>query len=112
MLFPPASEVCEGYIFKGVCLPTGGSRSLSRSVSVQGVSVQRGLCPEGVSVPRGLCSGGLFTGGSLSGEGGNEWAVRILLECILVLYIEMQLPGQQEWRTTQRETKVRKLLTH
>ena len=53
-LLPPANEVCEGNVFTGVCLSTGGlcpgrfsvqwGGSLSR-----GVSVREGLCP-GVSV--------------------------------------------------------------
>ena len=48
---PPAIEVCEGYVFTGVCLSTGG------------VSLDRD---------------------PLGTEDGNERAVRILLECILV----------------------------
>ena len=44
---PPANEVCEGYVFTGVCLSTG--------FSVWGVSIQGGLHP-----------GGLHPGGSLS----------------------------------------------
>ena len=55
-----------------------------------------GLCLGGISV-QGVSSGGLYPGGlclgvSVQGRGfrgetppyGNEWAVRILLECILV----------------------------
>ena len=72
----PANEVCEGYVFTGVCLFTGGSQylssggvcargflsrgSLSRGVSVQGVSVQGegSLCLGGrVSIQGGLCPG-------------------------------------------------------
>ena len=80
-----------------VC-PQGGvsvqGRSLSRGVSVRGVSVQGGfsvqggggLCP-GRSLS-GLCPGGSLSGGSVSGRPayGNEWAVHILLECILVYH--------------------------
>ena len=60
---PAANEVCEGYVFTGVCLSTGGlslcpggslpqgglhpRASLSRGVSVRGISVQ------GVSVQGG-----------------------------------------------------------
>ena len=65
ILLPLAKEVCEGYVFTGVCLSMGESLS-------------RGLCPGG------LCPGGCFCpGGSLSGR-PPVWAVRILLECILV----------------------------
>ena len=65
----------------GLCL---WSHVLSRVVSVQGGSLSRGLCP-----------GGLSPGGSLS-RGvsireippyGEEWVVRILLECVLVIYV-------------------------
>ena len=50
-LLPPANKVCEGYVFTGVCLYTGG-RSL-------------GLCPGGLSLRPGggLCQGGLCLGG-------------------------------------------------
>ena len=50
----PANEVCEGYVFTGVCLSMG----------------EGGLCPQGVSVQGGLCPGGsLSTGGLCPGEG-------------------------------------------
>ena len=94
MFLPPANEVCEGYVFTGACLSTGGlcpKGSLTRGVSVQrgGGLCLGGLCPErrgslsggslsreegvsvwGVSVQRGggLCLGGLCPGGSLSGR--------------------------------------------
>ena len=57
--------------------------SVHEGVSVQGGSVQgEGLCPEGrVSIQGGLCPGGLCQGHPLY---GNEQAVCILLECILV----------------------------
>ena len=74
---PPASEVCEGNVFTGVCLSMG-----EVSVSVQG-----GLCPLGVSVQGvSVRGGGLCPGGSLSKEKkvGKELAVRILLKSILV----------------------------
>ena len=61
---PPANEVCEDYVFTGVCLST------------EGVSLQGG-------------EGGLCSGRSLSRETPlycKERAVRILLECILVIY--------------------------
>ena len=39
-LVPPANEVCEGYVFTGVCLSTGGSLSRGDPLSsVVGVSV-------------------------------------------------------------------------
>ena len=82
---------------RGVSIQGSLSRgSLSRRVSVEeGVSVQGGLCPgglcPGVSVQEGLCpegslSGGVCLGGFCQGylPYGTEWAVHILLECILV----------------------------
>ena len=105
-LFP--GGVClEGSLNRWV-LCTGGwylSRggSLSRRVSVQGgLCTEGGLCPgeslyRGRSLSRGslsrggLCTGGLWSlsGGSLSGRPpyGNVRALRILLECILVLFV-------------------------
>ena len=77
-LLPAANKVWEGYVFTGVCLSTGASRSLSRGISVQvGESLSRwgslswGLCPGGslfggalskVSLCRGLCPGGPYLG--------------------------------------------------
>ena len=57
-VLPPANEVCEGNVFTGVCLSTGGCIYPGRSLP----------------------------GGSLSGRPpyGNESTVCILLECILV----------------------------
>ena len=67
IFLPPANEVCEGYVFTGVCLSTGEVSvhrgSVSRGVSVQGVSVQGVLCPGG-SLSRGVS----VQGGSLSRE--------------------------------------------
>ena len=80
-----------GGLCPGSLCPDGGSLS-RRGVSVQRVSMSRGcLCPGG-SMSRGLSPGGLNLGG-LCPDGfsvretppyGKEWAVRILLECILV----------------------------
>ena len=63
----PQTEVCEGYVFTGVCLSTG-----------------EGLCSGG-SLSRGLCVA-VGRWGSLSGPPyGSVRAVRILVECILVI---------------------------
>ena len=52
---PPTNEVCEGYVFTGVCLSTGGS--LSRG-SVWGGSLSGGSLSGGGLCPgRGLCHG-------------------------------------------------------
>ena len=77
LLLPPTNEVCEGKVFTGVCLSTGGSlsreggESLSRGISVQGVSAQVALSRGSLymgSLSRGR--GSLSRGGSLCpGEG-------------------------------------------
>ena len=86
-------SLSRGSVSMGVCVHGG----LCLGVSVQGVYVQGGLCL------RGCLSGGSQSGGSLSRQGlcprglpdrnppprtetplyGEEWAVRILLECFL-----------------------------
>ena len=69
-LLPPAYEVCEGYVFTGVCL-SRGEVSVHRGVSAHGGS----LCPGGVSVQGGISvqGGGLCPGGSLSMGGSLSW---------------------------------------
>ena len=64
---PPANEVCEGYVFTGVCLSTGGGY-LSRGVCVQVGLCSGGSLSRGVSVLGDLCSGGPCPGGSLGGS--------------------------------------------
>ena len=78
----------SGVFFGGVSVQGG---SLSR----QGVSVQGDLCPgRGVSAQGGSLSrrGSLSRGVSVreTPKYGNERAVRILLECILVVYYLVQ----------------------
>ena len=79
----------------GLCLKVG---SLSEGVGLcRGVGSLGGFCPGGLCpgdlCPGGLCPGGLYLGvsvqwGSLSKTPpyGKERAVRILLECILVMF--------------------------
>ena len=55
LLLPPEKEVCEGYVFTGVCLSQGGS--LSGGVSVPGVLCLGDLCLRGDLCPLGLCHG-------------------------------------------------------
>ena len=76
-----AKEVCEGYVFTGVCLSTGVG-SLSRGVCPEGSLSRGGLCPrgslsrefyvqggggyvQGISVQGGLCPGGSLSKGGL-----------------------------------------------
>ena len=57
--------------------------SLSRGSLSRGLSVQGDVCPGGLC-PGGLCPGGSLLGNPLPPSYGNERAVRILLECIIV----------------------------
>ena len=66
-IYRPQTKMREGSVFRGVCLSTGGSRSLSRGSLSEGSLSRGGLCPGRVSVQRG---GGLCPRGSLCrGEG-------------------------------------------
>ena len=76
-LLPPANKVCEGYVFTGVCLSTGGFALCLwgvlvsvLGVSIWGVSVRGSLYPGGVSV-RGSLSRGV------SVQGVSLWEVSV-----------------------------------
>ena len=76
IFLPPATKLGQGYIFTGVC----------HSVNRGGVWSWGGCL-----LPGGLFWGGSGPGGSARGVPGGDppgrpllWAVRILLECILV----------------------------
>ena len=85
------------YVQRVLCLGGSLSRGVSvRGISIQGISVQgvlclggslsRGVCLVGFC-PGGLCPGSFLSRGSLSKETplyGKERAVLILLECMLV----------------------------
>ena len=70
LLLPPANEVCEGYVFTGVCLSTGGEGAC--------VVAPGGACmvaPGGGGV-RGCSEGGrawLLRGGMRGCSGGHAW---------------------------------------
>ena len=80
-LLPPANVVCEGYVFTGVCLSTGGSGSPSWGgvlhpggvFSIQGgCSPSRGgLLPGGFSIRGGSPSRGVLHLGGLHPGGGS-----------------------------------------
>ena len=56
MLLPPANEVCEGYVFIGVCLSMGGA----------------GTCMAGKAcVAEEVCMAGGVGGGGMCGGGGG-----------------------------------------
>ena len=68
---PPADEVCEGYVFTGVCLSKGGGLHPGRSLYKGG-----GLHPGGWADPS--------PPHRILRDTVSEQAVRILLECTLV----------------------------
>ena len=103
---PPATKLRQGNVFTPVCHSVHRGRgSLSGGLCLGGlcprVSVQG--CPLfGGSLSVGFLSGCLCPGVSVSrwvsiqgDNGGNEWAVRILLECILVLSLIYGFPGHK-----------------
>ena len=111
---PPTNEVCEGYVFTGVCLSTGGA-CVTGACMVGGGMCGRGGMRGGGAWQGGMCGGGCMAeghiwqgvcmaggvmhgrGGSMRGRGAcmpdttrygdtvNERAVLTRLECILVL---------------------------
>ena len=52
ILLPPANEVCEGYVFTGVCLSTGGGGDVRAS---RGVRTSQGGVVAGRHVWLGVC---------------------------------------------------------
>ena len=74
----------KGYVFTGVC---DSVHRESLSQHAPHVTLPGGSLSRAVSVQGGLCPGGLFPvwGGLCFPPYGNERAVRILLECILVV---------------------------
>ena len=80
---PPANKVCEGYVFTGVCLSTGGEylgKYTSRQVHPLGKVYPRAGTPPGRYLP----GAGTPPGHSACWDMVNKRAVRIPLECILV----------------------------
>ena len=94
MLFlPPANKVCEGYVFTGVCLSTGGMHGMG--CAWQGTVHGRGACMAGgvhgrvVCMVGGICgrgpawwgvcmAGGHAWQGDMCGGGYVWWGVQIL----------------------------------
>ena len=62
-LLPPANEVCEGYVFTGVCLSTGEG---GRAWLPGGMCGCQGACV----VKGGMCGKGGHGEGGIRGEGG------------------------------------------
>ena len=84
-LLPPANEVCEGYVFTGVCLSTGGACVVAPGgggwcmVALGGMHgcswgacvVKGGVCGEvGACMAKGGMRG---EEGGMHGKGGHAW---------------------------------------
>ena len=67
-LLPPANEVCEGYVFSRVCHSVHGGGTWVGAPPGPGTQVPP-------PPPREQC---------MLGDTGDKWAVRTILECILV----------------------------
>ena len=83
---PPANVVCEGYVFTGVCLSTGGSPLggfsiqgvLHRGFSIWGVLHPRGFSIRGVLHPEGVLHLGGFSIQSMCGRYASYWNAFLL----------------------------------
>ena len=61
---PPANEVCEGYVFTGVCLSTGGWHAWQGACMVEVGMHGGGACMAG-----GVHGGGACVSGGMHGRG-------------------------------------------
>ena len=77
LLLPPASEVCDGYVFTPVCQSFCSQRgSASMHAGIVDPPWSRLPPPPGAETPPPVQC--------MLGDTGNKWLVRILLECIQV----------------------------
>ena len=76
LFLPPANEVCEGYVFTGVCLSTGGVCSIAA----------------GKHIPLGRYPPARHPPGSACWDTVKKRAVSIPLECILVFVYILTCP--------------------
>ena len=77
IFLPPATKLGQGYVFTRVCdsVLGGGSASVHAGIPLPQADTPPEADPPGPGTPREQC---------MLGDTGNKWAVRILLECILV----------------------------
>ena len=70
---PPANEVCEGYVFTGVCLSTGGGDVCGRAGACTaggGCAWQGGVHGGGACMTGGMHGKGACMVGDMRGRGG------------------------------------------
>ena len=111
-IYPPANEVCEGYVFTRVCLSTGGC--LGRYPPWEGTPPWAGTPPGQVQPPGQVTPGQVHPPWAgtqpqeqcMLGDMGNKRAVRILLECILVLSYNFHI-NSQWYRFEQQISRIR-----
>ena len=71
---PPANEVCEGYVFTGICLSTGGACVAGGACTVGGACVVEDVHGRGACMVRTCMMGGMCGWGSAwPGGGGSAW---------------------------------------
>ena len=81
-LLPPANEVCEGYVFTGGCLSTGGGACMVAGGACMVARGMHGSWGMACMVARGHawlpggmhgCQGACVVKGGMRGEGGHAW---------------------------------------
>ena len=77
LLLPSANEVCEGYVFTGVCLSTGGHAW--RGVCGRGVCMAGGYTWQGACMVGGhVWQGGMHGRGSVHSGGHVGWGLHAM----------------------------------
>ena len=83
-----ANEVCEGFVFTGVCMSTGGGMH-EGGVHGRGGMHGGGCLWQGGMHGIGACVAGGGPSWQIPRDTVNERAVRILLDCILVFLLSL-----------------------
>ena len=105
---PPANEVCEGYVFTSVC-PQEGSASVHAGIADPPGTRHTPLeqTPPQSRHPLARHPSAQY----MLGDTANKWAVRILLECVLVTMLFCSQTPQQFLSSTVNSLMGRPCLT-